>query len=45
MRLVASAALRDNFLGMYDRRFAKSELSAVQKGALERVGASRCVLA
>ncbi|EEE57429.1 hypothetical protein OsJ_07629 [Oryza sativa Japonica Group] len=45
VRLVASAALRDNFLGMYDRRFAKSELSAVQKGALERVGASRCVLA
>ncbi|BAF09421.1 uncharacterized protein [Oryza sativa Japonica Group] len=41
VRLVASAALRDNFLGMYDRRFAKSELSAVQKGALERVGASR----
>uniref|UniRef100_A0A0D9VIM8 Uncharacterized protein n=1 Tax=Leersia perrieri TaxID=77586 RepID=A0A0D9VIM8_9ORYZ len=41
VRLVASAALRDNFLGMYDRRFAKSELSAVQKGTLERVGASR----
>ncbi|KAG8079855.1 hypothetical protein GUJ93_ZPchr0007g5497 [Zizania palustris] len=41
MRLVASAALRDSFLGMYDRRFAKSELSAVQKATLERVGASR----
>ncbi|KAL5208740.1 hypothetical protein ABZP36_033175 [Zizania latifolia] len=41
VRLVASAALRDNFLGMYDRRFAKSELSAVQKATLECVGASR----
>ncbi|XP_006647563.1 uncharacterized protein LOC102699931 [Oryza brachyantha] len=41
VRLVASAALRDNFLGMYDRRLAKSELSAVQKATLERIGASR----
>ncbi|KAL6846714.1 hypothetical protein ACP4OV_024162 [Aristida adscensionis] len=41
VRLVASAALRDNFLGIYDRRLAKSELSAVQKAALECVGASR----
>ncbi|KAG8060168.1 hypothetical protein GUJ93_ZPchr0002g25488 [Zizania palustris] len=41
VRLVASAALRDNFLGMYDRKFAKSELSAVQKATLECVGASR----
>ena len=35
VRLVASAAIRDNFLGMYERRFAKTELSAVQKVALE----------
>ncbi|EEE64746.1 hypothetical protein OsJ_19602 [Oryza sativa Japonica Group] len=41
MRLVASAALRDNFLGMYDLRHSKSEMSAVQKKALQRVGASR----
>ncbi|KAL6633936.1 hypothetical protein ACP70R_026607 [Stipagrostis hirtigluma subsp. patula] len=41
VRLVASAAIRDNFLGMYERRFAKSELSAVQKATLECVGASR----
>jgi len=38
---VASAAIRDNFLGMYERRFAKTELSAVQKEALECVAASR----
>jgi general transcription factor 3C polypeptide 1 len=44
MRLVASAALRDNFLGMYDLRHSKSEMSAVQKKALQRVGASRFVL-
>ncbi|KAF7084986.1 hypothetical protein CFC21_088487 [Triticum aestivum] len=43
VRLVSSAPLRDNFLGMYDHRFAKSELSAVQKAALELVGASRTV--
>ena len=42
VRLVASAAIRDNFLGMYERRFAKTELSAVQKEALECVAASRC---
>uniref|UniRef100_A0A453P4Y3 General transcription factor 3C polypeptide 1 winged-helix domain-containing protein n=1 Tax=Aegilops tauschii subsp. strangulata TaxID=200361 RepID=A0A453P4Y3_AEGTS len=42
VRLVSSAPLRDNFLGMYDHMFAKSELSAVQKAALELVGASRC---
>uniref|UniRef100_A0A0E0L5X7 Uncharacterized protein n=1 Tax=Oryza punctata TaxID=4537 RepID=A0A0E0L5X7_ORYPU len=41
MRLVASAALRDNFLGMYDLRYSKSEMSAIQKKALQRVGASR----
>ncbi|XP_062222673.1 uncharacterized protein LOC133921705 isoform X2 [Phragmites australis] len=41
LRLVASAAIRDNFLGMYERRFAKSELSSVQKKALECVAASR----
>ncbi|KQK00450.1 hypothetical protein BRADI_3g49467v3 [Brachypodium distachyon] len=41
VRLLSSPALRDNFLGMYDRRFAKSELSAVQKATLELVGASR----
>ena len=41
VRLVASAAIRDNFLGMYERRFAKTELSAVQKAALECVAASR----
>ncbi|VAI46913.1 unnamed protein product [Triticum turgidum subsp. durum] len=44
VRLVSSAPLRDNFLGMYDHRFAKSELSAVQKAALELVGASRLSL-
>ena len=42
VRLVSSAELRNNFLGMYDQRFAKSELSAVQKATLELVGASRC---
>ncbi|KAF8768861.1 hypothetical protein HU200_007425 [Digitaria exilis] len=41
VRLVASAAIRDNFLGMYERRFAKTELSAVQKATLECVAASR----
>ncbi|CAM0945131.1 unnamed protein product [Alopecurus aequalis] len=41
VRLVPSAAIRNNFLGMYDQRFAKSELSAVQKATLEIVGASR----
>ncbi|KAL6899555.1 hypothetical protein ACP4OV_006213 [Aristida adscensionis] len=41
VRLVASASIRDNFLGMYERRFAKSELSAVQRATLECVGASR----
>uniref|UniRef100_A0ACD5ZHU9 Uncharacterized protein n=1 Tax=Avena sativa TaxID=4498 RepID=A0ACD5ZHU9_AVESA len=41
VRLLSSAAIRDNFLGMYDQRFAKSELSAVQKTALELIGASR----
>ena len=33
--LAASAAVRDNFLGMNERKFAKTELSAVQKVALE----------
>jgi general transcription factor 3C polypeptide 1 len=42
VRLVSSEALRENFLGMYDQRFAKTKLSAVQKGTLELVGASRC---
>ncbi|CAN6273567.1 unnamed protein product [Urochloa humidicola] len=41
VRLVASAAIRDNFLGMYERRFAKTDLSAVQKATLECVAASR----
>ncbi|KAM0834706.1 hypothetical protein ACQ4PT_063418 [Festuca glaucescens] len=41
VRLVASEALRGNFLGMYDQRFAKTKLSPVQKGTLELVGASR----
>jgi general transcription factor 3C polypeptide 1 len=43
MRLVASAGIRDNFLGLYERRFAKSEFSAVQKATLECVAASRCI--
>jgi general transcription factor 3C polypeptide 1 len=42
VRLVASPVIRDNFLGMYERRFAKTELSAVQKATLECVAASRC---
>jgi general transcription factor 3C polypeptide 1 len=42
VRLVASEALRGNFLGMYDQRFGKTKLSPVQKGTLELVGASRC---
>ncbi|KAJ1280066.1 hypothetical protein BS78_04G203900 [Paspalum vaginatum] len=41
VRLVASAAIRDNFLGIYERRFARSELSGIQKETLESVGASR----
>ncbi|TVU29126.1 hypothetical protein EJB05_20677, partial [Eragrostis curvula] len=41
VRLLASAAIRDNFLGMYEHRFAKSGLSAIQKATLECVGASR----
>ncbi|KAM0848652.1 hypothetical protein ACQ4PT_054246 [Festuca glaucescens] len=41
VRLVSSEALRGNFLGMYDQRFAKTKLSPVQKGTLELVGASR----
>ncbi|KAG8095416.1 hypothetical protein GUJ93_ZPchr0012g21663 [Zizania palustris] len=41
VRLVASATLWDNFLGMYPYRFTKSELSDVQKATLECVGASR----
>ncbi|CAN6232552.1 unnamed protein product [Urochloa humidicola] len=41
VRLVASGAIRDNFLGMYERRFAKTDLSAVQKATLECVAASR----
>ncbi|XP_066322054.1 uncharacterized protein [Miscanthus floridulus] len=41
MRLVASAGIRDNFLGLYERRFAKSEFSAAQKATLECVAASR----
>ncbi|KAK3136459.1 hypothetical protein QOZ80_5BG0435350 [Eleusine coracana subsp. coracana] len=41
VRLVASLAIRDNFLGMYERRFAKTDLSGVQKAALECVAASR----
>ncbi|GJM87611.1 hypothetical protein PR202_ga03583 [Eleusine coracana subsp. coracana] len=41
VRLVASPAIRDNFLGMYERRFAKTDLSAIQKAALECVAASR----
>ncbi|CAD6250175.1 unnamed protein product [Miscanthus lutarioriparius] len=41
MRLVASAGIRDNFLGLYERRFAKSEFSAVHKATLECVAASR----
>jgi general transcription factor 3C polypeptide 1 len=41
VRLVASSAIRNNFLGMYERRFAKSDLSAVQKAVLECVAASR----
>ena len=45
MRLVASAGIRDNFLGLYERRFAKSEFSAVQKATLECVAASRCISA
>lgn len=43
MRLVASAGIRDNFLGLYERRYAKSEFSAVQKATLECVAASRCI--
>lgn len=41
MRLVASSTIRANFLGMYERRFAKTDLSAVQKATLECVAASR----
>jgi general transcription factor 3C polypeptide 1 len=39
-RLVASAGLRDNFLGIYDDR----KMSADQKTTLERIGESRCVV-
>ncbi|CAO2195465.1 unnamed protein product [Urochloa humidicola] len=41
-RLVASAAFRDNFLGIYDHnRCTDSKMSANQKKTLERIGASR----
>lgn len=43
-RLVASAALRDNFLGIYDHRCSVSELSADQMQTLECLGTSRCAL-
>lgn len=42
--LLASPALSDNFLGIYDHRYSASKLSAKQKETLERVGASRCTL-
>ncbi|CAL4972835.1 unnamed protein product [Urochloa decumbens] len=42
-RLVATAAFRDNFLGIYDHnRCSDSKMSANQKKTLECIGASRC---
>lgn len=40
-RLVASPALADNFLGIYDHRCSRSKLSDNQRKTLEHVAASR----